>query len=107
MICALDSVSKVSPQGHARVRALHEVSLRVTGAEHIALLGPSGAGKSTLFRLLNATIRPTHGAVFFEGHDLSAMTGTQIRAMHRADRRIQKRSEEHTSELQSPYDIVC
>jgi len=81
MIYALDSVSKVYLQGRTRVRALHEVSLRVTGAEHIALLGPSGAGKSTLFRLLNATIRPTHGAVLFEGRDLTNMTGRQIRAV--------------------------
>ena len=83
MIYSLDSVSKVYIQGHTRVSALHGVCLRVTAGEHIALLGHSGAGKSTLFRLLNATIRPTLGSVVFEGRDLTAMTGGQIRAVRR------------------------
>jgi phosphonate transport system ATP-binding protein len=83
VIYSLDSVSKVYAQGRTNVRALNGISLEVTGGEHIALLGHSGAGKSTLFRLLNATIRPTSGAVSFEGQDLSALTGTQIRAVRR------------------------
>jgi phosphonate transport system ATP-binding protein len=47
------------------------------------LLGHSGAGKSTLFRLLNATIRPTAGAVLFEGNNLAGLNGTQIRTVRR------------------------
>ena len=83
MIYSLDSVSKVYVQGRTNVRALRGVSLNVAHGAHIALLGHSGAGKSTLFRLLNATIRPTSGAVSFEGRDLSALTGTQIRTVRR------------------------
>ena len=83
MIYSLDGVSKVYAQGRTSVRALHGISLQVAEGEHIALLGHSGAGKSTLFRLLNATIRPTSGAVSFEGQDLSALTGMQIRTVRR------------------------
>ena len=83
MIYSLDSVSKIYMQGRTPVRALQGVSLRVTEGEHVALLGHSGAGKSTLFRLLNATIRPTSGMVCFEGQNLAALTGTQIRTIRR------------------------
>ncbi len=83
MIYRLDAVTKIYPQGHARVRALEGVTLRVAPGEHIALLGQSGAGKSTLFRLLNGTIRPTSGRVAFEGHDVGGMSGADVRAMRR------------------------
>jgi phosphonate transport system ATP-binding protein len=83
VIYSLDSVSKVYLQGRTKVRALQGISFQITEGEHVALLGHSGAGKSTLFRLLNATIRPTAGTVFFEGQDLGTLTGTQIRSVRR------------------------
>jgi phosphonate transport system ATP-binding protein len=83
VIYSLNSVSKVYHQGHTPVRALQGISLHVKEGEHVALLGHSGAGKSTLFRLLNATIRPTSGSVSFEGEDLAALTGSQIRTVRR------------------------
>ena len=80
---SLNSVTKLYSQGHTRVRALDGITLGVAPGEHIALLGQSGAGKSTLFRLLNATIRPTTGRVCFEGSEVGAMSGTEMRAMRR------------------------
>jgi phosphonate transport system ATP-binding protein len=83
VIYSLDSVSKFYAQGPARTGALDCVSLRVERGEHVALLGQSGAGKSTLFRLLNATIRPSSGLIHFEGRDVAAMSGAEIRGMRR------------------------
>jgi phosphonate transport system ATP-binding protein len=83
VIYRLDAVTKVYLQGHARVRALHGVTLDVAPSEHLALLGQSGAGKSTLFRLLNATLRPTRGSIAFEGRDLGGLSGADVRAMRR------------------------
>jgi len=65
------------------VRALEEVTLRVSRGERVALLGPSGAGKSTLIRLLNATLRPTSGALCFEDRDLSALGPGELRGVRR------------------------
>jgi len=65
------------------VRALDDVTLRVSRGERVALLGPSGAGKSTLLRLLNATLRPTRGALCFESRDLSALGPGELRAVRR------------------------
>jgi len=65
------------------VRALDDVTLRVSRGERVALLGPSGAGKSTLLRLLNATLRPTRGALCFESRHLSALGPGELRAVRR------------------------
>src|ERR1700752_4092030 len=83
MIYSLDSGTKFFLQRRERVQALNGVTLQVRPCEQIALLGQSGAGKTTLFRLLNATLRPTVGSVFFGGHDTAFLTTRGLRAMRR------------------------
>lgn len=46
---------------------LSEVTMAVTSGEMVALLGPNGAGKSTLLKLFCGQIKPTRGAVLFDG----------------------------------------
>jgi len=65
------------------VHAVRGVSLSVARGERVAFLGPSGAGKSTLLRLLNATLRPASGALSFEGRELSALSGRELRLVRR------------------------
>ena len=83
MIYSLNSVTKFFLQRREQVQALNGVTLQVHSGEQIALLGQSGAGKTTLFRLLNGTLRPTAGSVFFDGHDTAFLTGSGLRAMRR------------------------
>jgi len=83
VIYSLNSVSKFFLQPREQVQALSGVTLQVRPGEQIALLGQSGAGKTTLFRLLNGTLRPTAGSVFFDGRDTASLSGRGIRAMHR------------------------
>ena len=82
-IYELRSVAHVYRGRAGAVRALDEVTLRVSPGERVALLGPSGAGKSTLLRLLNATLRPSRGALSFEGRDLGALGSRELRAVRR------------------------
>jgi predicted ABC-type transport system involved in lysophospholipase L1 biosynthesis ATPase subunit len=56
------------------VQALRGVSLEVRRGERIALLGKSGCGKSTLLHILGGLDRPTTGAVWLAGRELSRMT---------------------------------
>jgi ABC-type multidrug transport system ATPase subunit len=53
-------------------RLIDEVSLTLYPSELVGLMGPSGAGKTTLLSALNGYLRPTRGAVFFNGQDLYA-----------------------------------
>src|SRR5437868_9522493 len=59
-------------------RSLDGVSLEAEQGKIFGLLGPNGAGKTTLVRMLSTLMVPD-----------------------------QDRSEEHTSELQSRFDLVC
>jgi phosphonate transport system ATP-binding protein len=83
VIYSLKSVIKVFPQRRETVQALDGVTLHVQAGERLALLGQSGAGKTTLFRLLNGTLRPTAGAVLFDGRDTASLSGRELRAMRR------------------------
>jgi phosphonate transport system ATP-binding protein len=83
MIYRLVEVSKVYPTRHGQVRSVNGINFDVREGEQVAVLGPSGAGKTTLFRLLNATLQATGGSLLFNGKDVHAMNGRELRAMRR------------------------
>ena len=83
MIYSLQSVSKSFRERRAEVQALSGVTLAIKPGEMVALLGQSGAGKTTLFRVLNATLRPSTGAVIFDGANTLSLTCHELRAMRR------------------------
>jgi iron complex transport system ATP-binding protein len=55
---------------------VHGVNLAIGAGERVALVGPNGAGKSTLLRAISGLVRPSDGAVLFDG--------TPIRELSRA-----------------------
>src|SRR3546814_2571894 len=73
-------------KSYDRKAVLTDVSLHVERGEVVGLLGPNGAGKTTCFYSIMGLVKPDSG-------------------------RILLRSEEHTSELQSPmrisYAVFC
>ncbi|MGB6200837.1 MAG: ATP-binding cassette domain-containing protein, partial [Candidatus Acidiferrales bacterium] len=75
-------VSRHYTMGDAVVRAIDQLSLEIAHGEYVALLGASGSGKSTLLNLLAGLDRPTSGAIFANGRDISAMNGEEL-ARHR------------------------
>ena len=83
MIYSLQQVTKSFPQRRGQVQAVSAVTFAVRQGELLALLGQSGAGKTTLFRLLNATLRPSAGALLFDGYDIGSLSGGELRAMRR------------------------
>jgi len=48
---------------------LHDINIKITAGETIALVGPSGGGKTTLANLLPRFYNPTTGNIFLDGVD--------------------------------------
>jgi phosphonate transport system ATP-binding protein len=55
------------------------VSLQIEKGSFVGVIGRSGAGKSTLLRLINRLIDPSSGRIAFEGVDVTALKGKQLR----------------------------
>jgi branched-chain amino acid transport system ATP-binding protein len=53
------------------VHAVAAVDFRLRRGELRCLIGPNGAGKSTFFKMLTGQLRPTSGAILFEGTDIA------------------------------------
>lgn len=51
--------------------ALHDVNIKIEQGEMIGLIGHAGSGKSTLIQHLNGLLKPTSGAVFYDGKDIN------------------------------------
>ena len=51
--------------------ALTDVNIKIDNGEFIGLIGHTGSGKSTLIQHMNGLVKPTSGAVYFDGKDIS------------------------------------
>jgi oligopeptide transport system ATP-binding protein len=86
VILRVDNVYKHFPiggLGGLAVHAVDGVSLQIRRGETLGLVGESGCGKSTLARLITALLPVTGGKVFFEGEEMSALSGRRLRRMRR------------------------
>ena len=45
-----------------------------------SLIGPNGAGKTTVFNMITGLYRPSHGEIFFAGHDITGWRPNRITA---------------------------
>src|SRR5438105_3389114 len=63
---------------YGNVRALRGISLSVAPGEIVTLIGANGAGKTTTLRTILGTVRPRHGTVRFNGHQLDTLTTDRI-----------------------------
>jgi peptide/nickel transport system ATP-binding protein len=69
------------PIGGGRVHAVSDVSFDLVAGETLGIVGESGCGKSTTARAVIQMPRPTSGSVRFKGHDLTQLTGEQLRSV--------------------------
>jgi putative ABC transport system ATP-binding protein len=73
-----ERVSRHYEMGAAVIRAVDDVTLEVRAGEFVALLGSSGSGKSTLLNLMAGLDRPTGGAIFANGRNLSELSSLEL-----------------------------
>ena len=63
------------------IRALSGISLEVPRGRIVALIGANGAGKSTTLRAISGLLRPTSGAVEFQGKSVLGLDANEIVAL--------------------------
>jgi putative ABC transport system ATP-binding protein len=73
-----ERVSRHYEMGAALIRAVDDVTLEIRAGEFVALLGSSGSGKSTLLNLMAGLDRPTGGAIFANGRNLSELSSLEL-----------------------------
>lgn len=76
----VENLTKVFEDGTV---ALKNVSFEVDEGEFLAIIGLSGSGKSTLLRCINRLIEPTEGRVVWDGVDITAARGKELRRIRR------------------------
>lgn len=60
--------------------ALHNINVKVTAGEKLAIVGRTGSGKSTMIKLLGRLVEPTEGRILLDGRDIREIP---VRALRR------------------------
>ena len=71
-------IEKVSRRFGAKT-AVSEVALTIPNGSFVGVIGRSGAGKSTLLRMINRLSDPSDGRILFEGREVTALAGRELR----------------------------
>src|ERR1700692_3227838 len=59
--------------------AVDTASFSVEPGGFVGVIGRSGAGKSTLLRMINRLAEPSEGRILYQGVDVTALRGKQLR----------------------------
>src|SRR5258708_25551058 len=59
--------------------AVDNASFSVAPGSFVGVIGRSGAGKSTLLRMINRLAEPSEGKILFDGVDVTALRGRNLR----------------------------
>jgi ABC-type branched-subunit amino acid transport system ATPase component len=64
--------------GYDGVTVLSDVAIEVGEGEIVAIIGTNGAGKSTLLRAIGGVAEADHGAIVFDGRDITHLPPDEI-----------------------------
>ena len=65
-------------------KAVDNISFSVDRSAFVGIIGRSGAGKSTFLRMMNRLTDASAGAILFEGRNVLALRGADMRAWQMA-----------------------
>jgi branched-chain amino acid transport system ATP-binding protein len=64
--------------GYGKIEVLHEIDLAVDQGQIVTLIGANGAGKTTLLKTISGLLRPSTGAIEFEGTNIARRPAHKI-----------------------------
>jgi len=82
---ALEHVTRTYVRDDFEVRALDDVTLRISEHSFVGIMGPSGSGKTTLLNLITGIDHPSSGQVSVGGEEIGKMSENDLadwRARH-------------------------
>ena len=77
----LKHIYKTYRMGSEEVRALQDVSLKISSGEFVAIMGPSGSGKSTLMHVLGLLDRPDTGEYYIGKSKINELSDGALAAI--------------------------
>jgi putative ABC transport system ATP-binding protein len=78
VVFSTHGLTKIYEMGEVQVHALRGIDTKLYAGELIVLLGASGSGKSTYLNILGGLDQPTDGQVFYQDHDLTHASETEL-----------------------------
>jgi branched-chain amino acid transport system ATP-binding protein len=63
---------------YGAIHALHGINVTVEQGQVVCLIGSNGAGKSTTLRTISGLLRPSAGAIFYNGSRISGLPAHEI-----------------------------
>ena len=83
VILKAEGIEKQYGNEKSGVHALRGIDLEIEEGRFYAIIGKSGSGKSTLLHILGGLDKPTKGAIFLEGENISALRGNALALVRR------------------------
>ncbi|HQH29040.1 MAG TPA: ABC transporter ATP-binding protein, partial [Oligoflexia bacterium] len=74
----LEGIEKTYHVGEVDLPVLRGISLEIAQGEYAALMGVSGSGKSTLMNIIGCLDRPTSGAYWLDGEEVSLLSEDEL-----------------------------
>lgn len=74
----IKNIFKTYQMGKVEVKALVDVSLKISSGEFVVIMGASGSGKSTLMHILGLLDRPDSGSYYLGNKEISKLSDEEL-----------------------------